>query len=233
MATYVLVHGAWSGAYTWRHVRPLLREAGHDVYTPTLTGLGERVHLTSPSVGLSTHALDVANSVLYEDLEQVVLVGYSYGGMVVTSALEHIADRVRHLVYLDAFVPRDGESLFAMSGQPLRHAGLMGSEWLVDLPSGLFGDESDAWFESRRAPHPAACFEEPAHLRRPLEEEPFTRTYVKATVAAGTGGDTFTKMQERYRDHPAWRYREVAATHHLVRTHPAEVAAILLELADL
>jgi pimeloyl-ACP methyl ester carboxylesterase len=229
MATYVLVHGAWGGGFTWRYVRPILRDAGHDVYTPTLTGLGERVHLASPSVDLSTHALDVANTILYQDLDQIVLVGYSYGGMVVTAALEHVAPRTRHLIYLDAFVPRDGESLYSMTGQPLRHAGLMGSEWLVPYPSGLFGEQSEAWFEARMTPHPAGCFEEPVHLPRPLEEEPFTRTFVKATVAAGPGGNTFLEMTERYRDHPAWQYREVAATHHFVRTHPKEVAEILLE----
>lgn len=231
MTTYVLVHGAWSGAHTWRFVRPLLRDAGHEVCTPCLTGLGERVHLSGPGVDLSTHALDLANTMAFEDLEDVVLVGYSYGGMVVTHALRHVAERVRHLVYLDAFVPADGESLCSMTGQPAPHAGLMGSEWLVPHPAGLFGDEEDPWFDARRTAHPAGCFEEPARVLRPLEEEPFSRTFIKATVDAGPGGGGFWKMAERYRDHPAWRYREVPATHHLARTHPKEVAGLLLELA--
>lgn len=231
MATYVLVHGAWSGAFTWRYVRPLLRAAGHDVHTPTLTGLGERVHLASPGVDLSTHALDLANVMAYEDLEEVILVGYSYGGMVVTHALRHIADRVKHLVYLDAFVPGDGESLYGMTGQRSPHAGLFGSEWLVPHPAGLFGDGGeDAWFDLRRTPHPAGCFEEPARVVRPLEEEAFSRTFIKATVEAGPGGGAFRQMAERYRNHPAWRYREIAATHHLARTHPKEVSELLLEL---
>jgi pimeloyl-ACP methyl ester carboxylesterase len=122
MATYLLVHGAWSGGYTWRPIRPLLRDAGHEVFTPTLTGLGERMHLSSPAVDLSTHALDVANTMNFEDLDEVVLVGHSYGGMVVTHALQHVAPRVRHLVYLDAFVPGDGESVYSMNGQRARHA---------------------------------------------------------------------------------------------------------------
>ena len=111
MATYVLVHGAWSGAHGFRQVRPLLQAAGHQVFTPSLTGIGERAHLASPQVTLRTHVQDVVGQVLFEDLRDVVLVGYSYGGMVVTGALEHLADRVRHLVYLDAFVPDDGQSL--------------------------------------------------------------------------------------------------------------------------
>lgn len=231
MTTYVLVHGAWGGAFTWRLVRPLLREVGHEVFTPTLTGLGERVHLAHPGVGLSTHALDVANTMAYEDLDDVVLVGYSYGGMVVTAALQHVVERVRHLVYLDAFVPGDGDSLYGMTGQPVGHAGLMGSEWLVPYPAGLFGDENaDPWFDARMAAHPVGCFEEPVHLARALENEPFSRTFVKATVVAGPGGGTFGEAADRYREHPAWRYREVAATHHLVRTHPKDVAELLLEL---
>src|SRR3712207_9336711 len=98
MTTFVLVHGAWSGAHGFRRVRPLLQAAGHEVFTPSLTGIGERVHLTSPQVDLTTHVHDVVNHVLYEDLHGIVLLGFSYGGMVVTGALAHIADRVRHLV---------------------------------------------------------------------------------------------------------------------------------------
>ncbi len=109
MATYVLVHGGWSGAHGFRHVRRMLHAAGHEVFTPSLTGIGERVHLVSPQVDLSTHIADVVNAVLYEDLDPIVLLGYSYGGAVVTGALRHIADRVRELVYLDAFVPEDGD----------------------------------------------------------------------------------------------------------------------------
>ena len=108
MAVFVLVHGAWSGAHGFRKVRGPLRAAGHEVFTPSLTGIGERAHLTSPQVRLTTHVTDVVNTVVYEDLRDIVLLGFSYGGFVVTGALEYIAERVRHLVYLDAFVPDDG-----------------------------------------------------------------------------------------------------------------------------
>src|SRR6201986_1368500 len=116
MTTFVLVHGAWGGSYGFKYVRGPLREAGHDVFTPSMTGIGERVHLASPQVDLTTHVTDVVNTILYEDLTDIVLLGYSYGGMVVTGALEYISDRVGHLVYLDAFVPRDGECLDELSG---------------------------------------------------------------------------------------------------------------------
>ena len=116
MSTFVLVHGAWSGSFGWRKVRRLLAERGHDVFTPSLTGIGERAHLTSPQVDLSLHVQDVVNAVWYEDLSDIVLVGYSYGGMVVTGALDHLGARVKHLVYLDAFGPGDGQSLQDLVG---------------------------------------------------------------------------------------------------------------------
>src|SRR6202020_3493751 len=109
MTTFVLVHGAWGGSYGFKYVRGPLREAGHEVFTPSLTGIGERVHLASPQVNLTTHVTDVVNTILYEDLSDIVLLGYSYGGMVVTGALEYVGDRVTHLVYLDAFLPGAGQ----------------------------------------------------------------------------------------------------------------------------
>jgi pimeloyl-ACP methyl ester carboxylesterase len=108
-AVYVLVHGAWTGAHGFRHVRRALRSHGHEVFTPSLTGIGERVHLVNPQIDLTTHVQDVVNVVLYEDLQDVVLLGFSYGGAVVTGTLDHIGSRIRELVYLDAFVPRHGE----------------------------------------------------------------------------------------------------------------------------
>ena len=116
MAVFVLVHGAWGGAHGFRKLRGPLWRAGHEVFTPSLTGVGERVHLTSPQVGLTTHITDVVNTVLYEDLHGIVLLGFSYGGLVISGALEHIGDRVRHLVYLDAFVPGDGDSVATVTG---------------------------------------------------------------------------------------------------------------------
>src|SRR5687768_18076653 len=111
MATFVLVHGAFVGGWCWRWVAPYLRGAGHDVYCPTLTGSGERVHLASPRVDLATHVEDVVNVLHYEDLRGVVLVGHSYGGMVITGAAERVSERLARLVYLDAFVPQDGQAL--------------------------------------------------------------------------------------------------------------------------
>src|SRR4029450_13175141 len=111
MTTYLLVHGGWVGGWIWNRVAPILRKAGHDVFTPTLTGLGERAHLANPDIDLATHIQDVVSVLEFEDLKRVVLVGHSYGGMVITGVAERTAERLNHLVYLDAFVPRDGQSV--------------------------------------------------------------------------------------------------------------------------
>src|SRR6266498_5853186 len=111
MATYVLLHAGWAGGWQWRAVAQRLRMEGHEVYTPTFTGLGERVHLASSEVGLETHIQDILGVLTYEDLHDVILVGHSYSGMVSTAVAERVPERLAHLVYVDAFVPQDGQSL--------------------------------------------------------------------------------------------------------------------------
>jgi pimeloyl-ACP methyl ester carboxylesterase len=116
MAIYVLVHGAWGGSFGWRDFAPLLRDEGHEVFIPSLTGLGERAHLSGPQVNLSTHIQDVVNVFDFEDLNDVILVGHSYGGMVVTGVVDQMGDRVSHLIYEDAFLPNDGQSCADLGG---------------------------------------------------------------------------------------------------------------------
>jgi pimeloyl-ACP methyl ester carboxylesterase len=214
MTVFVLVHGAWGGAHGFRKVRGPLRDAGHEVFTPSLTGIGERAHLTSPQVNLTTHVADVVNAVWYEDLGDIVLLGYSYGGAVVTGALEHIGDRVRHLVYLDAFVPA------------------LGREWLVPpLPREYDDPAEAAWAGPRRTPHPAGCFTEPVRLARPLEDYPFTRTYIKATGEPRPDeGGPFWAAADRAMASPAWRYREIATNHMIASNRPGDLVRLLLEL---
>ncbi|KEK26334.1 alpha/beta fold hydrolase [Bacillus gaemokensis] len=116
MATFVLVHGAWDGGYVWKEVATSLRKDGHEVYTPTLTGLGERTHLLQPSVGLETYIQDVINIIQYEQLHDVILVGHSYSGMVITGVAEVIPESIKNLVYVDAMLPNDGDSVMDISG---------------------------------------------------------------------------------------------------------------------
>ena len=232
MTIFVLVHGAWGGAHGFRKVRGPLREAGHEVFTPSLTGIGERAHLTSSQVGLSTHVTDVANAVLYEDLRDIVLLGYSYGGFVVTGALEHIGDRVAHLVYLDAFLPADGDTVDGHTGMSGRDVTGFGLGWLVPPPPREFDDPAEAaWANPRRTAQPARCFTEPVRLGRALEDYPFTRTYIKATgEPRPEGGGPFWDAADRARRSPAWRYREVATNHMIPSNGPDELARLLLEL---
>src|SRR5262245_33383250 len=114
MATIVAVHGAWSAAWSWKKVRPLLRARGHDLVTPTLTGLGERSHLARPDIGLALHIEDIAAVLEFEDLRDIILLGHSYGGMVVTGVANRMPERIAKLVYLDAFVPGNGDCVFSL-----------------------------------------------------------------------------------------------------------------------
>ena len=235
MTSFALVHGAWGGAHGFRHVRRLLQAEGHEVFTPSLTGIGERVHLASPQVTLSTHIQDVVQQVLYEDLRDVVLVGFSYGGFVVTGALEHIAGRVSHLVFLDAFVPKHGDTALALSRGTGRATIELGDEWLVNGPVRNYDDPAEAaWMSARRTPHPKGCFTEAVYLSKPIEEFAFSRTYVKATLSALTdpGEPAFRAAAKHAQASHAWRYREVSSNHMLASNKPAETTRILLEVAN-
>lgn len=244
MATYVLVHGAWSGAHGFRRVRPILQDSGHRVFTPSLTGIGERAHLTSPGVDLSTHVRDLVNHVLYEDLDDIVLLGFSYGGCVVTGSVDQLLPRISHLVYLDAFVPDDGQSVFSLTGGngssafsvTGRATGAMqlGDPWQVPPPDRAFDDPAEAAFMSaRRTPQPIGCFREPVHLAQPLESCSFTRTYIRASADRpdAPGAAAFDAAARRARGSAAWRYREVATNHMVASNRPQELAALLEELA--
>jgi pimeloyl-ACP methyl ester carboxylesterase len=238
-STLVLVHGAWGGAHTWRSVRPPLWAAGHQVFTPSLTGIGERVHLTGPHVDLTVHVDDVVNTILFEDLADITLVGFSYGGMVVTGCLQHVADRVRHLVYLDAFVPTDGQSLghltaAAGSGQPVPTTRGPGDQWLVEPRDRTFDDPAEAEFAAtRRTAQPLRTFTEPVRLPQPLDSYPFSRSYVKALGDPRKleGPDAFWDAADRARHDPAWQYFEHPSNHMIPQNDPLGVAEPLRGIA--
>jgi pimeloyl-ACP methyl ester carboxylesterase len=233
VTTFVLVHGGWSGAHVFRRVRPVLLAAGHEVFTPGLTGVGERAHLASPQVNLTTHIRDVVGVVLYEDLDDIVLLGFSYGGFVVSGALRHIGDRVRHLVFLDAFVPNDMDSVLGLTGGSDDSVFEIGEQWLVPSPSRDYDDPAEAAFnDARRTPHPVGCFTEPVRLSRPLEDYAFGRVYIKATATAANdpGEAVFRAAAARCQSSPAWGYREIATNHMVPVNRPQELAQLLLGL---
>ena len=158
MATFVLVQGGWVGGWYWQKLIPFLEAAGHEVYAPTLTGLAERASELSPDVGLDTHIQDIVGLLEEKNLQGVILVGHSYGGMVITGVVDRVPERIAHLVYLDTFVPRDGESMVDISRiviwilrKQTRPDG-----WRVD-PRGTFGVTTEpdlSWVRSKVTPHP-------------------------------------------------------------------------------
>lgn len=232
MTNYVLVHGAWGGAHTWRTVRPLLWAAGHPVFTPSLTGIGERAHLTSPQVSLTTHVDDVVAMIHFEGLDEIVLLGFSYGGMVVTGVLDRVADHVRELVYLDAFVPADGQSAYDLNGRTAPTG--ITDDWAVDGAAREYEDPAESEFHvPRRSRQPIRTFTEPVRLRRPLADHDIGLTYIKATgdPPDGAGPGAFWSVAERVRDNPRWRYHEIDSNHMIPQNRPRELVDILLTLA--
>jgi pimeloyl-ACP methyl ester carboxylesterase len=227
MSTYVLVHGAWGGSFGWRKVRPLLQQAGHQVFTPSLTGLGERSHLARPEVNLSTNIQDVYNAIWYEDLSDIILVGHSYGGMVVTGVADRMPERIQHLVYLDAFVPADGQSLFDMGGGAQRPS----DDWRVPQMqrSEDLNDPEVQWNNARRVAHPRATFEEKVKVSAPLESRSFSLTYIVATGRPDPG-PIFDRIADNLRGNPRWTVREISGGHSMNRTNPDGLVRLLLEL---
>ena len=232
MATFVIVHGAWGGGWAWRRtVAPLLREAGHEVFTPTLTGLGERVHLARPETDLDTHIQDVVNLLVWEDLREVVLVGHSYGGMVITGVADRAGERLQHLIYLDALVPADGQSLADLVGGGAQvrqeaEARLTGDGWRL-TPGPVSPDlspEMRAWVEPRRAAQPIRTFTQPIALTGG-QGKALPRVYVLCTAPAD---NVFARIAAGLRDDPAWRVEEFATGHNLHYTMAREVADLLL-----
>lgn len=236
MTNFLLVHGAWHGGWCWKRVARILRAAGHDVFTPTLTGLGEREHLLNPDVGLDTHIQDVLGVLEYEDLRDVVLVGHSYGGMVIAGVAEKAAERIAHLIYLDAFVPEDGKSL--ADYQPPEVLQLFHEKTQTEgegfrlpcfIPAEAFGvtGENDlAWVRPRLNPHPLKTKLDAVHLTNPTAAE-IPRTFIYCNNPAV---GPFGQFAERLRNDDSWQFLEMATGHDAMITEPEKLAEILLEI---
>ena len=233
MTTFVLVHGAWHGSWCWKRVRGSLQRRGHDVYTPTLTGVGERSHLLGREVNLETHIVDVVNLIRWEDLDDVVLCGHSYGGCVVTGAADRIADRLRALVYLDAFVLENGESTYDVLAVEQRRAqteaaNREGEGWKVPpIPAAVFEvNAADRdWVDRQCTPQPIATFEQPVVLtRRP---DPALVTYILATGYAATPFQRFADRAAGY----GWKLCTIASGHDVMLDRPDELTELLLAAA--
>jgi pimeloyl-ACP methyl ester carboxylesterase len=229
--TFLVCHGAWSAGWAWKKMHPLMQAAGHRLITPTYTGLGERVHLANPSIDLDTHIQDVLNVIEYEDLRDFVLLGHSYGGMVATGVADRARDRVAQLIYLDAFVPADGQSLLDLyepAQARLRELAKSGDGWRVP-PNPTPPDTSPAdleWISPRRVDMPIKCFETKLKLQH--GEPTLPRSYIYCTRIPPA--DSFGQFARHAKDNPAWRYYEIDASHAPNITAPEALMALLQKI---
>jgi len=232
MTTFVLVHGAYHGGWCWKHTAPLLQSAGHDVFTPTLTGLGERSHLASAAVNLDTHIRDIVNLYDFEDLDDTVLVGHSYGGVVVSGVADQMPDRIKALIYLDAIVPRDGATVLDYQTSERRRQ----FEQLIEEgkgaplpapPSSFYGVTDPAeqkWADDKCVPHPVGCFLQQSRLTG-AGAAIARHAYIRCT---DTELDYMEQFVEAAQTAPGWDLHYLETGHDCMITEPEALAALLL-----
>ena len=234
MATFVVAHGAWSAGWAWKKMRPLMRAAGHELWTPTYTGLGERAHLGHADVSLDTHIQDIVAVLETEDLADVILIGHSYGGMVATGVADRARDRVAKLVYLDAFAPADGQAIFDLVPPDIAarmRAGAAASDSGFGIPveSDAVGYRAGGSGLGGAAPKAAAG----AGLRHEAEIVGRARNAALSTsmrrrpASATTSASSISARQRE-----GWKTYEVDASHNPHITNPQALLAILNEIAS-
>jgi pimeloyl-ACP methyl ester carboxylesterase len=233
MANLVLVHGAWQGGWAWDRVAPLLRAQGHEVQTPTLTGVGDRTHLLSPQVGLETHIEDVLATIRNQRLTDVVLVGHSAGGQVIAGAASALPGALRRLVFLDAFVPDDGESATEQQPETIAHhyresAQERGFGWLIPTRSlevlGVTDPLDVEWLSSLMVPHPYKAFNDP--VRVTPEALALPSTFIECVDWMRV----FRSARERAAAR-GWPVHELHTGHQAMTTAPGELADLLHQIA--
>jgi len=230
--TFVLVHGTWHGGWCWRRVADGLEQKGHKVFTPTLTGVGDRSHLMTKDVNLTTHVTDVVNLVKWEDLKDIVLVGHSSAGFVITQAAEQIGPQVASIVYLDAFVPSPGDSLIALANpgprKALEDAVARGDLVAKPVPAKAFAvnEKDQPWVDGKCTPHPLAAVTEKV-TAADAREKIARKTYIRAT---SFNSPVFDQTLARMKTAPGWKTYEVASGHDVMVDQPGRLVEILLEV---
>ncbi len=228
----VLVHGAWHGGWCWERVTPALRAAGHEVFTPTLTGLAERAGELTRTTGLLTHIADIAAVLEDRDLHEVILVGHSYGGMVITGVAAALPARVGSLIYLDAFVPAAGDSAMALlppdrAAHYAQSATQAGDGWRIPPPTaagmGVTAPDDAAWLEARLTDHPLLAFTQTLP-----DDPPPAREVARRYLRCNPGSPSFAAVAARLQADPTWECRELATGHDAMVTVPDALAALLL-----
>ena len=231
--TFVLVHGAWHGGWCWRRVSDLLEKRGHKVFTPTMTGLGERSHLIDPKVNLATHVTDIVNVIKWEGLSGIVLVGHSYGGAIISGVAEQIGSAIGSIVFLDAFVPESGDSLATKASQPVREAiaALLdkGDTTMKPVSAAVFrvNEKDRAWVDAMCTPHPLATFTDKITLTG-ARDRIAKKAYIRAK---GYPSVPFDGAQEKLKADAAWRIYEMPCGHDAMVDMPDRLTEILIEVA--
>jgi pimeloyl-ACP methyl ester carboxylesterase len=236
MVDFVLVHGTWGGGWQWAAVAARLRAAGHRVFAPTLTGLGERQHLVTPEIGLDTHIDDIANVIAWEDLHDIVLAGTSYGGLVISGVADRIPERIQTLIYLDAALPQDGKCMLDLV-PPERRAEVEslarqdGDGYRVPtslvLDTGIEDADERAAYLARMSFHPLRSLLQPIRLQGRYLAVP-NKIYV---LAALKPTHRFLDYYEWASREPGWSARKLASNHFPMATMPNETADLLMETA--
>jgi pimeloyl-ACP methyl ester carboxylesterase len=227
--TFVLVHGAWHGGWCWRRIAERLEQRGHRVFAPTLTGLGERAHLLSPSINLDTHIADVVNLIRYEGLNDIVLVGHSYAGFVISGVAEQEEAAIGSFVFLDAFVPEDGDSMATIGTQATRDAieaaTKRGETTLPPRPAEFFrvNPADRAWVDRLCGPHPIGAFVQPVKLSG-ARERIGKRAYIRASAYPNP---VFDAHAAKLKARPGWRVYDVPSGHDVMVDMPDRLVEIL------
>ena len=228
----MLVHGAWHGGWCWRRVSGILAAGGHRVYAPTLTGLGERSHLLDPKVGLATHIADIVNVLKWEDLNDIVLVGHSYGGIIISGVAEQMGPVIGSMVFLDAFVPENGDSLASLASPVIREAidaaVQRGDTALKPPPASLFVNDRDrAYVDAKCTPQPIATITDKAAFSGARDRIP-KRAYIRAKA---NPSQPFDRYQSMLQASAGWRVYEMPCRHDAMLDMPERLTEILLEVA--
>ncbi|HYZ71571.1 MAG TPA: alpha/beta hydrolase family protein [Chthoniobacterales bacterium] len=231
---FVLVHGAWHGGWCWRRVVTNLRSAGHAVFAPTLTGFGERVHLTRADLTLDDFATDVVNLIAAEELNDVILVGHSFGGNVISAVADREPEPLKHLVYVDTLVLKDGESGFsvldpAIVARRIELAEKTSGGLTIPPPSpeafGVTDPAGAEWLRRQLTPLPLNCYRAPIHLKHPLGNG-FTKTYIACTDPVYGPA---VPIHEWVKSQSDWRYLELSTGHDAMVTDPSGLAEMLIQ----
>ncbi len=223
---FVLVHGAWHGGWCWRRVADRLTARGHYVTAPTLTGVGERSHLASDAVDLTMQVTDVVNEIKWKDLDNIVLVGHSYGGMVISGVAEQLQPRIAAIVYLDAFLPQDGQSLSDLLGPK---APQWREHLALPIPAEAFkvNEKDRAWVNAKMTPHPVKCFTERLKLTGAYQKVA-KKLYIRALAF---DNPPFDDALARCKADTSWQTVTMQCGHDVMVDQPGQLTSLLMKMA--